>query len=61
MSCASAPRVKPFALQPLKVEKGSPEKSFWQGTPANNLTVTRETVSQSLSVILSAKGGCLYN
>lgn len=24
-----SPQIKPFALQPLKVEKGSPEKSFW--------------------------------
>lgn len=29
MSCASVPQVKPFTLNPLKVEKGSPEKSFW--------------------------------
>lgn len=29
-SCAGTPQVKPFALQPLKVQKGSPEKSFWR-------------------------------
>lgn len=30
VNCAGMPEVKPFALKPLKVEKGSPEKSFWR-------------------------------
>jgi pimeloyl-ACP methyl ester carboxylesterase len=30
VSCASAPKVKPFTVQPVRVLKGSPEKSFWR-------------------------------
>lgn len=30
VSCAGAPKVKPFTIQPVKVLKGSPEKSFWR-------------------------------
>ncbi len=30
VGCAGAPQVKSFKLNPIKVEKGSPEKSFWR-------------------------------
>jgi len=30
VGCAGAPQVKSFTLNPINVEKGSPEKSFWR-------------------------------
>jgi pimeloyl-ACP methyl ester carboxylesterase len=30
VSCAGAPKVKPFTLRPLKVENAAPGKSFWR-------------------------------
>ncbi len=30
VGCAGAPQVKSFTVNPVKVEKGSPEKSFWR-------------------------------
>jgi len=30
VSCAGAPKVKPFTLKPLKVENAAPGKSFWR-------------------------------